>query len=117
MITEFTDAHWEANGLLDPMRGPKVYHDRLARLNASDVVVADMSRRDVCSREPLQGLVGAPHELVEGLVAAVLALSGVVVALRAIHHDAEHGAAGRRGAASPRPPRARGSRARRCPRP
>jgi hypothetical protein len=57
VITELSDAYWEANGLLDPMRGKKIYHDRLARLNAPDVVVADVDRRDVCSREPLKGLV------------------------------------------------------------
>jgi len=54
VITELSDAYWEANGLLDPMRGPKVYHDRLARLNAPDVVVADVARRDVCSMERLE---------------------------------------------------------------
>ncbi|HVL54324.1 MAG TPA: glycoside hydrolase family 2 TIM barrel-domain containing protein, partial [Vitreimonas sp.] len=54
VITELTDAYWEANGLLDPMRGTKVYHDRLARLNAPDVVVADVRRRDLCGVERLQ---------------------------------------------------------------
>jgi hypothetical protein len=54
VITELTDAYWEANGLLDPMRGPKVYHDRLARLNAPDVVVADLPRRDVHGGDRLQ---------------------------------------------------------------
>jgi hypothetical protein len=53
VITELTDAYWEANGLLDPMRGTKVYHDRLAALNAPDAVVADVRRRDVCSLERL----------------------------------------------------------------
>ena len=47
VITELTDAYWEANGLLDVMRGPKVYHDRLRSLNAPDVVVADLDRRDL----------------------------------------------------------------------
>ena len=54
VITELTDAYWEANGLLDGMRGTKVYHDRLAALNAPDVVVIDPVRRDLCSLEPLQ---------------------------------------------------------------
>ena len=53
VITELSDAYWEANGLLDVARGTKVYHDRLAQLNAPDVVVIDASRRDVCSAEPL----------------------------------------------------------------
>ncbi|HKG57982.1 MAG TPA: glycoside hydrolase family 2 TIM barrel-domain containing protein [Candidatus Limnocylindrales bacterium] len=55
VITELTDAYWEANGLLDAMRGPKAYHSRLAALNAPDVLVADLSRRDLCSAEPLRG--------------------------------------------------------------
>lgn len=55
VITELTDAYWEANGLLDAMRGTKVYHDRLAALNAPDVIVADLARRDLCSAEPLRG--------------------------------------------------------------
>jgi hypothetical protein len=53
VITELTDAYWEANGLLDGMRGKKVYHDRLAALNSPDVVVIDPVRRDLCSLEPL----------------------------------------------------------------
>ncbi|HEY0443183.1 MAG TPA: glycoside hydrolase family 2 TIM barrel-domain containing protein [Candidatus Limnocylindrales bacterium] len=55
VITELTDAYWEANGLLDAMRGTKVYHDRLAALNAPDLIVADLARRDLCSEEPLRG--------------------------------------------------------------
>ena len=47
VITELTDAYWEANGLLDVDRGPKVYHERLGDLNAADVVVADLERRDL----------------------------------------------------------------------
>jgi hypothetical protein len=54
VITELTDAYWEANGLLDAMRGPKAYHGRLAALNAPDVVVLDAPRRDVCSEESLR---------------------------------------------------------------
>lgn len=53
VITEFTDAYWEANGLLDIQRRPKVYHHRLAALNAPDFLVADARRRDLCSLEPL----------------------------------------------------------------
>ncbi len=57
VITELSDAYWEANGLLDPMRGKKVYHDRLAQLNGPDAVVADVRRRDLCSREPLDATI------------------------------------------------------------
>jgi len=53
VITEFTDAYWEANGLLDLLRRPKVYHHRLATLNAPDVLVVESGRRDLCALEPL----------------------------------------------------------------
>ena len=47
VITEFTDAYWESNGLLDAARGKKVFHDWLADLNAPDVVIPDLLRRDL----------------------------------------------------------------------
>jgi hypothetical protein len=52
VVTELSDAYWEANGLLDPDRGTKVYHDRLPEFLAEDVVVIDPERRDVCAEEP-----------------------------------------------------------------
>ncbi|MDQ3880673.1 MAG: hypothetical protein M3295_06350 [Chloroflexota bacterium] len=55
VITELTDAYWEANGLLDVARGPKAFHDRLADLNAADVVIADLERRDVWGGGTLAG--------------------------------------------------------------
>jgi len=39
VITEFTDVHWECNGLLDMVRNPKVYHSRLKEINADDVLI------------------------------------------------------------------------------
>ena len=41
MITEFTDLHWESNGLLDMCRNPKVFHDRLPLVQAQDVIIPD----------------------------------------------------------------------------
>ena len=38
VITEFTDVHWESNGLLDMNRNPRVFHDRFSTVN-SDVVI------------------------------------------------------------------------------
>ncbi len=40
VVTEFTDVHWEANGLLDMRRRPKAGLERLRRVNAPDVVIA-----------------------------------------------------------------------------
>ncbi len=40
VITEFTDVHWEANGLLDINRNPRVFHDQFASINTDVVIVA-----------------------------------------------------------------------------
>lgn len=55
VITELSDAYWEANGVLDPMRGPKIYHDRFREINAPDVVGIIADRRDVWAGEPIAG--------------------------------------------------------------
>jgi hypothetical protein len=39
VITELTDVHWEANGLLDLWRNPKAFHDRLHRITGQTVVI------------------------------------------------------------------------------
>ncbi len=44
VITEFTDVHWEANGLLDMCRNPKVFYEDIGRLNADDVIVPEWDR-------------------------------------------------------------------------
>ncbi|HEU5089318.1 MAG TPA: glycoside hydrolase family 2 TIM barrel-domain containing protein, partial [Roseiflexaceae bacterium] len=44
VITEFTDVHWECNGLLDMQRAPKMPLDALAALNADTVLVLDRSQ-------------------------------------------------------------------------
>ncbi|MEO7909648.1 MAG: sugar-binding domain-containing protein [Roseiflexaceae bacterium] len=44
VITEFTDVHWECNGLLDMCRNPKIFHDQLGDLNADDVIVPEIER-------------------------------------------------------------------------
>ena len=54
VVTELSDAYWEANGLLDPQRGPKVYHGRFGDINAADVVWALPERRDLLSRGELR---------------------------------------------------------------
>ncbi|GAC1644597.1 MAG: hypothetical protein NVS4B8_15400 [Herpetosiphon sp.] len=44
VITELTDAYWEANGLLDFMRNPKAYHERFAAINSPDVIIPYVDR-------------------------------------------------------------------------
>lgn len=55
VVTELSDAYWEANGVLDPMRGPKVYHERFPEINAPDVVGIIPERRDVWGGDTLGG--------------------------------------------------------------
>ena len=44
VITELTDVHWESNGLLDMNRNKRVFHDRLAEVNADVVIVPKVAR-------------------------------------------------------------------------
>lgn len=44
VITELTDVHWEANGLLDIERNPRVFHDVFGTINADIVIVPRPAR-------------------------------------------------------------------------
>jgi fructose-specific component phosphotransferase system IIB-like protein len=44
IITEFTDVHWESNGLLDMCRNPKAFYDVIANINSADAIVPDWER-------------------------------------------------------------------------
>jgi hypothetical protein len=52
VVTELADAAWEANGLLDFGRRPKAFHDRLAEINAPDVLLVDPAPGDEWGGEP-----------------------------------------------------------------
>jgi hypothetical protein len=39
VITEFTDLHWECNGLLDMLRNPKVFYNELSTINTQDLLI------------------------------------------------------------------------------
>lgn len=44
VITELTDVHWEANGLLDMRRNPRAFHDAFRWVNADTVVLPEVER-------------------------------------------------------------------------
>ena len=44
VITEFTDCHWESNGLLDMRRNPRAFHNTFHTINADTVVVPKWDR-------------------------------------------------------------------------
>lgn len=45
VITEFTDLHWECNGLLDMLRNPKVYFERLPEINTDTMLLPRLARQ------------------------------------------------------------------------
>jgi hypothetical protein len=56
VVTEFTDLHWEANGLLNIWRRPKVFHHQLAQFQQQDIIFAGWQRlnyweSDLCNIE------------------------------------------------------------------
>lgn len=51
VITELTDVHWEANGLMDLERNPRAYHDRFHEVNADIVILAQCPRHSAWSGE------------------------------------------------------------------
>ncbi|QYO77666.1 glycoside hydrolase family 2 protein [Devosia salina] len=53
VITELTDVHWEANGLLDIERNPRVFHDVFATINTDIVIVPRPARYAAWAGEDL----------------------------------------------------------------
>jgi hypothetical protein len=51
VITEFTDVHWECNGLLDMHRNPKAYFTDMPWLNADTVLIPEWERTAYWSGE------------------------------------------------------------------
>ena len=81
VITEFTDVHWESNGLLDMNRGPRVFHDRFGQINADVVIVPRIAR--------YAGTSGAPFE-----VPLAVATGGVTLPGCTLHWQADTGEGG-----------------------
>jgi hypothetical protein len=61
VITEFTDCHWESNGLLDMRRNPRVFHDVFGTVNADTVVVPRWERTAYWAEEPVRIELAAAH--------------------------------------------------------
>jgi beta-galactosidase/beta-glucuronidase len=61
VITEFTDLNWEANGLLDMWRNPKVYASELAKIQQPDVILARPHKRNFTSGESAELEVSFSH--------------------------------------------------------
>jgi hypothetical protein len=61
VITEFTDLNWEANGLLDMWRQPKVFADALSRLQQDDLLVLRSEKQNYSTGESVQADVYLSH--------------------------------------------------------
>ena len=71
VITEFTDVHWESNGLLDMNRNPRVFHDRFATINADVVIVPRVAR--------YAGVAGEAFQVGLAVASGGMAVSGAVL--------------------------------------
>jgi hypothetical protein len=54
VITEWTDLHWECNGLVDMARNPRVFANRMPEFNADTVIIPRMPRLLYWSGEPVR---------------------------------------------------------------
>ena len=54
VITEFTDANWEANGLLSMWRQPKIFAEPLGNLQQDDLVMADFPTHNFAAGAPVE---------------------------------------------------------------
>jgi hypothetical protein len=61
VITEFTDAHWEANGLLDMRRNTRVFHPVFAQVNADTVVIPRWERLSYWSEDRMNVDLSVAH--------------------------------------------------------
>jgi hypothetical protein len=72
VITEFTDVHWEANGLLDMWRHPKIFAGDLTRLQQDDVLVMRTDKRNYSTKDSVEAAVYLSHygaaDLASGLI-------------------------------------------------
>ncbi|WP_374429901.1 glycoside hydrolase family 2 protein [Tabrizicola sp.] len=54
VITEFTDVHWEGNGLLDMARNPRIFAPAMPKANADIVISPGLARHAARAGTPVQ---------------------------------------------------------------
>lgn len=87
VITEFTDVHWESNGLLDMNRNPRRFAADFARVNAEAVILTRVARPAVWLGEAFEvdlAIASGGQGLVEGRVEWRIEGQSGVVALEAV---------------------------------
>jgi hypothetical protein len=70
VITEFTDLNWEANGLLDMWRRPKVFSTQLAKLQQDDLIIIRTSKRNFSIGEKVPAEVLFSHYSIGAIAGA-----------------------------------------------
>jgi hypothetical protein len=54
VITELTDANWEANGLMSMWRRPKIFSEELGKLQQDDLVMANFPTHNYTAGSPVE---------------------------------------------------------------
>ncbi len=72
VITEWTDLHWECNGLVDMARNPRIFKDRMLEFNADTIIVPRWDRLAYWSGETVTFNLLVAHHGTKTLANAVL---------------------------------------------
>ncbi|MGZ9174774.1 MAG: glycoside hydrolase family 2 protein, partial [Candidatus Binatia bacterium] len=75
VITELTDCHWEANGLLDMRSNPRVFHNLFHSINADTVILPTLDRPAYWSGDAVHLSLCVAHGGPNALEAAALDIS------------------------------------------
>ncbi|QGM94822.1 glycoside hydrolase family 2 [Methylocystis rosea] len=75
VITELTDCHWEANGLLDMRSNPRVFHNLFHSINADTVILPTLDRPAYWSGDAVRLSLCVAHGGPNALEAAALDIS------------------------------------------
>ena len=75
VITELTDCHWEANGLLDMRSNPRVFHNLFHSINADTVILPTLDRPAYWSGDAVRLSLCVAHGGPNPLEAAALDIS------------------------------------------
>ncbi len=97
VITELTDAHWEANGLMDLRRNPRVFHTELATINADTIITPQWQRLAYQVGETIEVALSVAHGAGQPLIGARLTWTLSLDTLKG-HFDVPYLEAGQVGA-------------------
>jgi Glycosyl hydrolases family 2, sugar binding domain/Glycosyl hydrolases family 2/Glycosyl hydrolases family 2, TIM barrel domain len=61
VITELTDANWEANGLMSMWRQPKAFAEDLGKLQQDDLVIANFATHNLTAGSPVELPLAVSH--------------------------------------------------------